>query len=124
MSRIRGKDTRPEHVVRRVSHRLGYRFRLHRKDLPGSPDLVFPRRRKVIFVHGCFWHGHEGCPKAALPKTNAGFWRDKQHRNTNRDKQQIEKLRELGWLALVIWECETRNLAEVERLIVEFMEGA
>lgn len=124
MSRIRGKDTRPELLVRRVAHRLGYRFRLHREDLPGTPDLVFPRYRKVIFVHGCFWHRHDNCPKAAPSKTRVEYWKAKQDRNTARDQESSAKLLELGWSSLVIWECQTRDEAKVERTIIDFLGGA
>lgn len=108
MSRVRGKDTKPEMVVRRIAHALGYRFRLHRKDLPGRPDLTFPRLRKVVFVHGCFWHRH-GCRKTTTPKSNVDFWLEKFRRNVERDAQAVEALRATGWNELVIWECETRD---------------
>lgn len=108
MSRIRGKNTKPEMVVRRVAHRLGYRFRLHRRDLPGSPDLVFSGRRKVVFVHGCFWHRHSGCRLAYTPKSNMDFWNRKFDANQARDKAAIEQLQALGWNVLVIWECEAK----------------
>lgn len=124
MSRIRGKDTRPELLVRRVAHRLGYRFRLHREDLPGTPDLVFPRYRKLIFVHGCFWHRHDNCAKAAPSKTRVEYWKAKQDRNAARDQESIAKLLELGWSSLVIWECQTRDEAKVERTITYFLGGA
>jgi DNA mismatch endonuclease (patch repair protein) len=109
MSRIRGRDTKPEILVRRATHALGYRFRLHRKDLPGSPDLVFPKRRIVLFVHGCFWHRHPGCRLAYTPKSNIQFWRDKFERNVERDRKAIELLRAQGWSPRVIWECQTRK---------------
>ena len=108
MSAIRGKDTKPELVVRRMAHALGYRFRLHRKDLPGTPDLVFPRLAKVIFVHGCFWHLHR-CPYGrVVAKTNPEFWRRKREGNAQRDRRTRRKLHELGWKVLVIWECQTK----------------
>lgn len=110
MSRIRGKNTVPEMVVRRIAHRLGYRFRLHRRDLPGSPDLVFPGRRKVVFVHGCYWHRHSGCRLAYTPKSNMEFWNRKFDANQARDKAAIEQLQQLGWDVLVIWECEAKAL--------------
>jgi len=113
MSRIGGKDTAPELRVRRLLHALGYRFRLHRKDLPGKPDIVLPRHRKVILVHGCFWHSHPGCPRAALPATNVEFWRTKIGKNTARDQQVRQKLAELGWSVLVLWQCQ---LGDVESL--------
>jgi DNA mismatch endonuclease (patch repair protein) len=105
MSRIRGKDTKPELAVRRMLHAMGYRFRLHRKDLPGRPDIVFPGRRKVIFVHGCFWHGHEGCRLAARPSTRADFWAAKIDGNRARDARNLASLRDAGWEAHVLWEC-------------------
>ena len=118
MASIRSKDTRPEMTVRRAAHALGYRFRIHRAGLPGRPDLVFPGRRMVIFVHGCYWHRHEGCPYATTPKSNVGFWLEKFERNVARDRKVMAELVELGWNPLVIWECETHD-AEVlkERII-------
>lgn len=109
MQRIRGKDTGPERVVRSALHLLGYRFRLHRKDLPGKPDIVLPRWKRAIFVHGCFWHQHPGCKLAVMPTTNAEFWRKKLGDNVRRDDEQITRLRDLGWRVLVIWECETER---------------
>lgn len=113
MSRIRGKNTVPEMVVRRAAHSLGLRFRLHRKDLPGSPDLVFPGRRKALFVHGCFWHRHSGCRLAYTPKSNASFWEAKFGSNIVRDARVMDELRAAGWAPLIIWECETRRPGEV-----------
>jgi DNA mismatch endonuclease (patch repair protein) len=110
MSRIRGKDTKPELTVRRLAHALGYRFRLHRRDLPGVPDLTFPGPRKVVFVHGCFWHQHPECRFAYKPKSNLEFWKRKLAANTRRDANVLQKLREQGWSPLVIWECETSDL--------------
>ena len=121
MSRIRGRDTAPEITVRRIAHGLGFRFRLHRKDLPGRPDLVFPKHRAVIFVHGCFWHRHGGCRYAYTPKTRVRFWTEKFRRNVVRDRQQEAALRGLGWRVLVIWECETGKVAMVERHLLEFL---
>ncbi len=109
MALVKGKNTRPELRVRRLAHALGYRFRLHRRDLPGTPDLVFPGRRAVIFVHGCFWHRHPapGCWRARLPKSRPEFWVPKLEANVARDAEQIAALEALGWRVLVIWECET-----------------
>jgi DNA mismatch endonuclease (patch repair protein) len=121
MSRVHSKHTKPEMIVRRVTHALAYRFRLHRSDLPGSPDLVFPRLRKVIFVHGCFWHRHEGCPKTTVPKTRVNFWRKKFAANRVRDRRNVQALRALGWKAEVIWECDTRDLAALRRKIRRFL---
>ncbi len=123
MSRIRGRDTKPEMVIRRIAHGLGFRFRLHRRDLPGSPDLVFPRHRAVIMVHGCFWHRHPGCKYASSPKTRARFWEDKFEGNVVRDRRNEEALGELGWRVMVIWECETRDREAVAERIVEFLQG-
>ena len=118
MSRIRGRDTVPEIVVRRIAHGLGFRFRLYRKDLPGRPDIVFPRYRAVVFVHGCFWHRHDGCRYAYEPKSRVRFWTDKFSQNVARDQRNEAALRTLGWRVLVIWECETRNRTDVaERLL-------
>ena len=121
MSRVRGKDTTPELVVRRLAHRHGYRFRLHRKDLPGSPDLVFPRLKKAIFVHGCFWHGHLGCRAGRLPKSRVDYWSAKISRNKERDAEALAELRNLGWQVLVIWECETKDAGIIERKLDNFI---
>lgn len=107
MSRIGHRDTAPETAIRKALHRAGYRYRLHRKDLPGRPDLTLPKHRAVIFVHGCFWHGHHGCQNFRIPKTNAAFWRDKIGRNTERDREVAGKLMALGWRVLIVWECAT-----------------
>ncbi|MFK4808662.1 very short patch repair endonuclease [Devosia sp. ZW T5_3] len=109
MSQVKPKDTLPEIKVRKAAHALGYRFRLHRSDLPGRPDIVFPRLRLVVFVHGCFWHRHEGCKKAGMPKSKIEFWQDKFDRNVARDKANMAELQRLGWRVEVIWECETRD---------------
>jgi len=110
MSKVRGKNTKPEMAVRRAAHALGLRFRLHRRDLPGTPDLVFSGRKTAIFVHGCFWHRHGGCPKAGpAPKTRTAFWQAKFDRNTARDARDAEALRAAGWAVATIWECETRK---------------
>ena len=121
MSRIRGRDTAPEMVVRRIAHRLGFRFRLHRGDLPGRPDLVFPRYRAVIQVHGCFWHRHPGCKYATSPKTRVGFWENKFRGNVVRDRRNEAALLELGWRVLVIWECETRDQDAVAARIEAYL---
>jgi len=113
MAGIRGRDTTPELAVRRIAHRMGLRFRLHRKDLPGRPDLVFPKHRLVVFVHGCFWHRHEGCRYAYTPKSRIAFWKEKFSANVARDQRQEAALRALGWRVLVIWGCETGNEAAV-----------
>ncbi|RVM09367.1 very short patch repair endonuclease [Sinorhizobium meliloti] len=122
MSLIRGKDTKPEMVVRRLVHSLGYRYRLHRRDLPGCPDLVFSARRKVIFVHGCFWHRHPDstCKLARLPKSREEFWVPKLERNASRDRRNEQALKDQGWNVLVIWECETNNQGMLKRKIQAF----
>ena len=123
MAGIRGRDTAPELAVRRIAHRMGLRFRLDRKDLPGRPDLVFPRHRLVVFVHGCFWHRHEGCRYASTPKSRIAFWTEKFAANVARDARQEATLRALGWRILVIWECETRHKTAVERRLAALIEG-
>jgi DNA mismatch endonuclease (patch repair protein) len=126
MARIRGKDTKPEMAVRRLTHSLGYRYRVHRKDLPGKPDLVFGPRRKVIFVHGCFWHQHTlaVCLDGRRPKSNTGYWSPKLDRNVARDAEHVAALDAAGWQVLVIWECETKDLALLEERLVMFLESA
>lgn len=108
MAKVRGSNTKPELMVRRVAHRLGYRFRLHRRDLPGTPDIVFPKHRLALFIHGCFWHRHEGCKRASTPSTNTTFWEKKFDRNVDRDAVAARALESAGWRVLVIWECEAR----------------
>ncbi|MCK7579175.1 MAG: very short patch repair endonuclease [Chromatiales bacterium] len=122
MSLIRGKDTGPEMKVRRMAHALGFRFRLHRRDLPGTPDLVFPSHRKVILVHGCYWHRHEGCRYAYSPKSNTKFWQAKFEANVARDRSVASALDALGWNVLVIWECETQNADTLRARLVEFLK--
>lgn len=123
MSRVRGKDTKPELVVRRLVHGLGYRFRLHRRDLPGSPDLVFPGRRKVIWVHGCFWHQHPdpNCKLARMPKSRLEFWETKLSANCERDAVKMAELAALGWDALVVWECEIKDKGILAARLKEFL---
>lgn len=117
MARVKGKHTKPEITVRRALHRLGYRFRLHRSDLAGRPDIVLPRYKTAIFVHGCFWHRHPNCSKASMPKTRIDFWRDKFEANVARDRRNVEALKAAGWTVLTVWECETRSsVSLVEQL--------
>lgn len=123
MALVRAKNTKPELVVRRLTHRLGYRYRLHRRDLPGTPDLVFASKRKVIFVHGCFWHRHVGCSLARIPKSRSEFWLAKLTANAQRDIEHQVALSALGWSILTIWECELRDIALVEARIVSFLGG-
>ena len=123
MSRVRGADTKPEMRVRRVVHGMGYRYRLHRRNLPGTPDLVFAPRRKVIFVHGCYWHRHPDpkCPLARLPKSRLEFWLPKLEGNRRRDGLNQAKLRKMGWEILVIWECQLRSQASLQGRIAKFL---
>ena len=114
MARIRARDTAPELSVRRIAHRMGLRFRLHRKDLPGCPDLVLPKHRLVVFVHGCFWHRHRGCSRASTPKSRVRFWTEKLAANVARDRRTEAAVRALGWRVLVIWECETRHTVALQ----------
>ena len=125
MAAIRSADTKPELIVRRLAHNLGFRFRLHRKDLPGKPDLVFVSRRKIIFVHGCFWHLHPitACVDARMPKSNTLYWRPKLARNVARDSRNRNKLKELGWDVLVVWDCETRDLKTLTIQLLKFLHS-
>lgn len=120
MARVKSKDSKPEIVVRRLVHRLGYRFRLHRSDLPGTPDLTFPRLGKVIFVHGCFWHRHEGCSRTTTPKTRFTYWVDKFRCNIQRDAAKQRQLKALGWDILVVWECETFDPHSLSKRLADF----
>ena len=122
MAAIRGKDTAPELAVRRILHAMGLRFRLHRKDLPGRPDIVLPKHRTVVFVHGCFWHRHKGCRYTTTPKTRQEFWQTKFAANVERDRRNRTDLQQLGWRVIVVWECELRNSRYLrERLINIFL---
>lgn len=114
MSRIRGENTKPERSVRSILHRMGYRFRLHDRSLPGAPDIVLRRYRTVVFVHGCFWHRHRDCRFAYTPKSRIGFWKAKFKSNVDRDMRVLKELRDLGWRVLIVWECELR---EIETLV-------
>lgn len=121
MSGIRGKNTKPELAVRKLVHALGYRFRLHRRDLPGSPDLVLPRLRKIIFVHGCFWHRHPGCQFAYSPKSNTAFWLAKLNANVQRDAAVQLALAEMGWNVLIVWECEVADMRALSYKVQTFL---
>jgi DNA mismatch endonuclease (patch repair protein) len=121
MASVRNRDTQPELTVRRIAHALGYRFRLHVRDLPGHPDLVFPKYRAVLFVHGCFWHGHEGCKRSQMPTTNVAFWRAKLLRNRDRDESVAQRLAVIGWRIGVIWECEATSRTRVERCLLQLL---
>jgi DNA mismatch endonuclease (patch repair protein) len=121
MASIKAKDTKPELLVRRLLHSMGYRFRLHRKDLPGTPDMVFPGRAAIIFVHGCFWHQHADCRFAAMPATRRSFWKNKLEANRQRDRRALATLRRHGWRVAVVWECQTRKLETLERRLQKFL---
>lgn len=123
MSRVKSKDTATEKKVRSITHKLGYRFRIHRKDLPGNPDIVFPSRAKVIFVNGCFWHGHTCARGKRVPKTNIQYWKEKINRNTYRDKKNQNTLERAGWKVLVIWECQIKDEALIEKKLRQFLES-
>jgi DNA mismatch endonuclease, patch repair protein len=123
MRRVRSVDTMPEMKVRRLVHAMGFRYRLHGRGLPGKPDLVFPSRQKVIFVHGCFWHRHN-CEAARLPTSNVEYWRGKQRRNAARDRRNLREIVKAGWKALVIWECELRNAERTRKNIRMFLTNA
>src|SRR5215216_2136768 len=122
MSRIRGRNTKPELIVRKLVHSMGFRYRLHKRELPGCPDLVFSARRKVIFVHGCFWHLHENCRQYRYPQSRLDFWDSKLQENRRRDDAAQVALKQMGWQCLVIWECQLRNKEALRETIREFME--
>lgn len=125
MGMVRGKDTRPELVVRKLVHAMGFRYALHRRDLPGRPDLVFAPRKKVIFVHGCFWHRHSSskCRLARLPKTRLNFWLAKLESNRLRDEKNMRALRSLGWKILLVWECQLSDIEQLKNKLRRFLEG-
>ena len=122
MSRIRAKDSSTEMRVRRTAHALGLRYRLHRRDLPGTPDLVFPKHRVVVFVHGCFWHRHPGCKNATTPSSRAQFWQNKFDRNVKRDREAGASLQAMGWRVAIIWECETKTRGVLESTLQRIFE--
>ncbi|PAW92266.1 very short patch repair endonuclease [Mucilaginibacter sp. MD40] len=126
MSRIRAKNTRPELLVRKAIFAKGFRYRLHGKDLPGKPDLVLSKYKTVIFIHGCFWHGHHGCRKAVMPKSNTDYWQPKILRNQLRDEEHIEKLKKAGWRIIVLWECALRKKnidAAIAEVVAQLLEN-
>jgi len=125
MGRVRGRDTKPEMIVRRLLHAMGFRYRLHAKDLPGRPDIVFRRRRAAIFVHGCFWHRHPdpACPLARLPKSRLDFWLPKLEGNRARDVASIERLKAAGWRVLLVWECQLKDREQLGNELRRFVEG-
>ena len=118
MTQIRSRDTKPERIVRSLLHRLGYRFRLHRNDLPGRPDIVLSRRHRVILVHGCFWHQHRGCIDCSRPRSNTSYWTDKLRNNVRRDRKNELALKKLGWKVSTVWECETRDLKALSKRLM------
>lgn len=121
MRSVRSKNTGPELRVRKLLFHLGFRFRLHRRDLPGTPDIVFPGRRKIIFVHGCFWHGHKKCRFGKLPKSRVSFWSKKIERNIERDAENINQLKAQGWEVLVVWQCELKNENHLKEKLIGFL---
>ncbi len=123
MRAVKSRDTAPEMTVRSMIHRMGYRFRLHRKDLPGKPDIVFPSLKRAIFVHGCFWHGHDCARGDRAPKANADYWQSKIARNRNRDASNTVALRTAGWQVAVIWECQLKDDASLRKLLSEFLRA-
>jgi DNA mismatch endonuclease (patch repair protein) len=123
MSRIRGYDTEPELKIRSLIHRMGYRFRVHQDKLPGNPDIVLNKYKKVIFIHGCFWHGHKGCIRSKRPTSNISFWQNKLDKNIARDKRVRRELRNLGWRYLVIWQCEVKKGDKLQKKIENFLKN-
>ncbi len=124
MARVRTRDTDAELIVRRYLHRLGYRYRLQQRDLPGTPDIVLSRRKSIIFVNGCFWHGHDACPRGSRPKSNEDFWEKKIAANIARDAAVIARLENDGWRVQTIWECETKNELTLRERLCKFLEGS
>ena len=121
MSQIRGKDTKPELIVRKILFKNGYRYRLHSSRVVGKPDIIFEKRKKIIFVHGCFWHRHANCKYSTLPKTNKSFWNRKFDDNVRRDKYVRQQLLEIGYELMVIWECQTKNISDLENRLFDFV---
>jgi DNA mismatch endonuclease (patch repair protein) len=121
MRSVRSKNTKPEMTIRRLLHRLGYRYRIHARDLPGTPDIAFRARKKAIFVHGCFWHMHRNCRRSSIPASNREYWEKKLNRNRERDREHREALISAGWAVLVVWECEIKNLDLLADRLVEFL---
>lgn len=122
MRRVKQKNTAPELIVRKILFAEGYRYRIHRMDLPGSPDIVFPGRRMIIFVNGCFWHGHKNCLRASLPKTHSQYWRDRILKNQERDARSISALEKLGWVVDTVWECQTKDIISLKDRLVRFLD--
>ena len=122
MARVKNRNTTPEKVVRSLLHQMGYRFRLHRKDLPGSPDIALPRYKTVIFVHGCFWHGHNGCRRGARPTSNIEFWNAKINRNIERDNRAVRELEGIGWRVFTLWQCEMKDIVVLRDRLHRLLE--
>lgn len=122
MRRVKQRNTAPELIVRKILFSEGYRYRIHRMDLPGSPDIVFPGRRMIIFVNGCFWHGHENCSRASLPKIRSQYWKDRILKNKERDARAISALEELGWIVDTVWECQTKDVISLKDRLVRFLD--
>lgn len=122
MSRVPPEDTTPELIVRRLVHAMGYRYRLHRSDLPGKPDIVLPRHKKIIFVHGCFWHRHKACRKAGVPKSRTAFWLEKFEKNVKRDARNIDVLKKQGWKILLVWQCQTTDNDKLKQRLRRFLD--
>jgi len=123
MATIQAANTKPELAVRRLVHGMGYRYRLHAKELPGKPDIVFPGRKKIVFVHGCFWHRHRGCRYATSPKTRTDFWNEKFVKNVARDRRNRLALKKMGWAVMVVWQCELKNSEKLARRIDGFLQN-
>ena len=123
MSRIKSGNTKPEMIVRSLLHRMGYRFRLHRKDLPGKPDIVLPKYKTLIFVHGCFWHMHKGCKRSNIPKTNKEYWGPKLKRNKENDEKNKKKLLKCGWKVITVWECKVKDLDKLVKFLKRNIQG-
>lgn len=122
MAQVKSEHTKPEMMVRRLLHGLGYRYRLHRTDLPGRPDLTFPSKRKVVFVNGCFWHTHENCANVRVPSSNQDYWLAKLSRNRARDERNLALLKQSGWSAAVVWECQLKDLETLTKRMIDFLK--
>jgi DNA mismatch endonuclease (patch repair protein) len=123
MAQVKGKNTKPEKLVRSLLHGMGYRFRLHSKQLPGKPDVVLPKYKAVIFVHGCFWHGHEGCRRATIPATRPEFWEQKISGNKERDRRNIAAIEKLGYRCFIVWQCELKDVELLKQRLCDFLGG-
>lgn len=124
MRQVKGRDTRPERIVRSLLHRLGYRFRLQRDDLPGKPDIVLPRFKTVVFVNGCFWHRHSGCKRATMPASNVDYWQTKFARNVERDARNQAELEKMGWHVVIVWECELKDKITLEKRLDDYFKSS